>query len=1138
MSRIIDNLTPESEFSTILRDAIREQGVLRADFCVGYFNLRGWGFIADEIDHLAGCEVIEGDMGEKKHRTVRLLVGMPCSEEELLHDLYGRKHYLPDADYLQKCKKKLAENFRKQICIGSASKRDEQILRTLQRQLKEKKLSVKLHLRNRLHAKLYLAYNPTSKFKKVYAFLGSSNLTFSGLAAQGELNAAIDDTDNDEYLAKWFNERWEDQFSTEISDDLIRVIDQSWASEKIIPPYHIYLRTAYLLSQDARTSINEYILPPIFRHELFEFQQTAVKIAAKHLDNEKRGGAIIGDVVGLGKTITACAVAKLFEQRYYASTLIICPANLKEMWVKYIAKYDLKADVISMSSNIDVDNMKYYRLVVIDESHNLRNSEGKRYTNIRNLLQAQDNKVLLLTATPYNKDFRDLANQLRLFVNEDSDLGIRPEEYIQDLGGERNFMREHSEIPIRSIRAFEKSNKAEDWRSLMKLFLIRRTRTFIKENYAKTDEDNGRKYLEFPDGRRSYFPDRVPSSVKIDFPPQDQYSRMYNDDMVSAMSTLILPRYALSKYMDAKKVKEALREDKYILEGLKRSGQHMIGFCLSTFFKRMDSSGYSYLLTLYRHILRNMLFLYAIENGLKLPIADENALPDDFMDDEDENTALARSYDTERILTFRNGKLSVSTDEALYMQVAREYYNYITEHPRSNMKLLDPKYFKKTLKQSLRQDCATLFRMIELCGEWDVAQDKKLEHLRKLLMEKHPKEKVLIFTQYSDTAEYVAKQLVRSGIDNVASVTGNTANITELVEQFSPHSNNVKTPQEKRVMVATDVLSEGQNLQDAHVIINYDMPWAIIRLIQRVGRVDRIGQAAEKIMCYSFFPADGVEKIISLRKRLNDRINENAKVVGADEIFFEGNEQNLRDLFNEKSGVLDESDDSEVDMASYAYQIWKNATDANPNLKKIIPNLPEKAYSTKENTGLPIDEGVITYAKTKSDTDMLTWVDKNHRIVTTSQLAILRAMECSVDTPALPPLPLHHTLEEVGLAAVGDIKIQTSGILGNRFSTKYRVVTAMEKYMRANIIFATQDLKEAVNQIYNNPMREATKVSIGQMLRRNDPPELIADCLVDYYQNNQLCVVDEEFENKEAHMMCSLGIKNVDHNSSHEADNL
>jgi superfamily II DNA/RNA helicase len=182
--------------------------------------------------------------------------------------------------------------------------------------------------------------------------------------------------------------------------------------------------------------------------------------------------------------------------------------------------------------------------------------------------------------------------------------------------------------------------------------------------------------------------------------------------------------------------------------------------------------------------------------------------------------------------------------------------------------------------------------------------------------------------------------LRKRGFKQVDRATGNSKNPTALAERFSPLSNKVDIAPENelRVLVATDVLSEGQNLQDAHVIVNYDLPWAIIRLIQRAGRVDRIGQEAELIYCYSFFPAEGVENIIRLRKRLNDRINENANIVGSDEIFFEGNEQNLRDMYNEKNGSLDDEDDNDVDLASLAFQIWKNATDANPKLKQIIPH--------------------------------------------------------------------------------------------------------------------------------------------------------------------------------------------------------
>ena len=149
------------------------------------------------------------------------------------------------------------------------------------------------------------------------------------------------------------------------------------------------------------------------------------------------------------------------------------------------------------------------------------------------------------------------------------------------------------------------------------------------------------------------------------------------------------------------------------------------------------------------------------------------------------------------------------------------------------------------------------------------------------------------------------------------------------------------------MLICTDVLSEGQNLQDSSVVVNFDLPWAIIRLIQRAGRVDRIGQRAEEIYCYSFLPADGVEQLIQLRSRIRQRLLENAEVVGTDEAFFEDDEAStIRDLYTEKQGVLDDSDD-EVDLASYAWQIWKQATQDNPDLARAVELLPPVVYSAK-----------------------------------------------------------------------------------------------------------------------------------------------------------------------------------------------
>lgn len=1127
MANIYDNIN--SKFVRGLQDLISDPGVKRVDFCVGYFNLRGWNLVINEVDNLEGDYVDESE--EREYRYCRLLIGMQRPNEDLIKQFYSASSpEMIDNQKKIQCKMEMAREFRKQLLLGLPTKQDEITLRRLAAQLraKPKKVVVKLYLREPLHAKLYLAYKPDSRIDKS-AIMGSSNLTYSGLTGNGELDADIENNRDLEELQDWFDKRWNDRSNVDITDELAKVIDESWASEKIIPPYYIYLKTAYHLSEEARSGIKEFTLPIEFRHDLFDFQQTAVKIAARYLYSDKRGGAMIGDVVGLGKTITACAIAKIFEMNHSSSTLIICPANLVEMWQKYRNKYDLKADIVSMAKPIDIDGSRFYRLIIVDESHNLRNSSGKRYQNIKALIEHLGCKVLLLTATPYNKDYSDLSSQLKLFLSEDDDLGIRPENYVASLGGDRAFLQKHSEVHIRSIKAFEKSDSPDDWMDLMKLFLVRRTRTFIKNNYAKSDSRG--KYLEFYDGRKSYFPERIPKALKFKTEKGDQYSRLYSDEMISMMENLQLPRYGLSHYEDTGKTASASQADKQLLENLSRAGQRMMGFCKSTFFKRMDSSGFSFLLTLYRHILRNAVFIYAIENKLPLPIGDENALPDEYIEDADINDIFSHD-DQEEDRMGGDNEIEIPTDMKLYMEKARDYYNLLAE--KNNVRWIDSGYFKRTLKSHLRKDCDQLIEMIQLCGKWKPQDDQKLNMLEELLNGEHGNEKILIFTQYSDTANYVYRQLQKRGMQKIGRVTGGMMNPTAIVERFSPLSNNasISASDELRVLVATDVLSEGQNLQDSHIVVNFDLPWAIIRLIQRAGRVDRIGQEAKEIYCYSFFPADGVEQIINLRSRLNARINENASIVGSDEIFFEGNEQNLRDMYNEKSGSLDEDeDDVDVDLGSQAYQIWKNATDANPDLKQIIPALSNIIYSTKKAASA-IEDGVITYAKTHNDFDVLSWYDSKGEIISQSQRRILQALACSADEPALSPLDNH--LELVGKAVNGiqSDNMSVSGILGSRFSTRYKIIELMEHFynQRTPSLFLQGDRKEqlkmALDTVYNYQLLESAKNLLGRLLRmRNNSNEDIIDTILELFENGNLCRIDDNNTQKEPSIICSMGLK-------------
>ena len=307
------------------------------------------------------------------------------------------------------------------------------------------------------------------------------------------------------------------------------------------------------------------------------------------------------------------------------------------------------------------------------------------------------------------------------------------------------------------------------------------------------------------------------------------------------------------------------------------------------------------------------------------------------------------------------------------------------------------------LKDQLIEDAAALIQILQKYGEWDETKDAKLNALEKLLTQTHPDTKVLVFTQFADTVHYLTGALKERGLTQIAAATGDSANPMLLATRFSPVSNNRKgvitSEDELRILISTDVLSEGQNLQDCAIVVNYDLPWAIIRLVQRAGRVDRIGQKSENILCYSFLPAKGVERIINLRGRVRSRLQQNAEVVGTDEAFFEddGEEGNttIVNLYNEEAGLLDEDKDNDVDLASYAYQIWKNAITEDPNLEKIITKLPSVVYSTKSHISTDTQpDGALVYIRTGENNDALAWVDRDGNSVTESQFTILQAAAC------------------------------------------------------------------------------------------------------------------------------------------------
>lgn len=501
------------------------------------------------------------------------------------------------------------------------------------------------------------------------------------------------------------------------------------------------------------------------------------------------------------------------------------------------------------------------------------------------------------------------------------------------------------------------------------------------------------------------------------------------------------------------------------------------------------------------------------------------------MDDRDTATDDDTPDDTETTAGLRR--------EADFAQRAAHIYAGYRTVYKKKFRFLPAHLFTPELATDLQSDCAALLAVLGKCADWRAGLDQKLAALWTLAKKTHPKQKILVFTQFADTAEYLAQGLADMGVSDAGCATGQSGNVSQIAAAFSPVSNGKRaesSPEKQlRVLIATDVLSEGQNLQDAHIVVNYDLPWAIIRLIQRAGRVDRIGQQAATILCYSFLPADGVENIIRLRGRVTQRLGQNGEVVGSDELFFEDQlpSTDLRNLYNEAEGLLDGAGDdaqadTDTDLVSYAHGIWTAATKNNPALKKRILDLPNVVYSAKAHVpfGKTAPDGVLAFVQTGDGSNTLAYVDKSGAVVSESQYAILKAAECAPDTPAVPRGEWHHDAMERTVKRIVQNDSRVGASLGRASGARFKTYETIKRHAAANreTLFDFDGVDAALTELLQAPLTQGATDVLNMHLRNGANDAAITNLVLLLRDENRLCVRGGDNPRREPRILCSLGL--------------
>lgn len=787
------------------------------------------------------------------------------------------------------------------------------------------------------HAKAYI-YEPADDAYAGFYVTGSSNLTDSGLGLKSgnsnlELNLGeIANATNQHYdsLQEWYNEIWETAATH-------RHIDPEDPKSEEIPVKDFFLmQIDNFLRKYSPKEIYYKILFEIFNSELkldgdsieyrkdlsllqestiwktlFKYQQKGVISLIKML--RKYNGAILADAVGLGKTFSALAVIKYFQIQGY-TTVLLCPKKLERNWTQYKRRHHsrFEADELDyiVRFHTDFQNQRLEHryddaklswlqrnkklLIVIDESHNLRNEKSGRYQDLMESLlkdqpgiQNRDVKVLMLSATPINNGLQDVKGQFNMiargndsaFNTEDFDIDSLKNLFVDAQRRYSNWCKEED----RTIGGFIKQ-LPDKFFALTDKLIVARTRDLIEKTLGEN--------LGFP---QKQAPINVYQGV-------DHFGEFKStEEIYKAFEDLALSAYQPTIFMEDPATGKKTKSSSHKWDDDIYREQFLVKMMGILFMKRLESSWYSLMTTIEKVLVHHQNTLALVDKYLNHKI-DSNLQGADGNDDDEENGSL----DDDRF-TLRKNTIRLS-----------------------EMKNIDG--FKKHLERDIQQLNRIYLALIDFKQKYEAKQeqDVKLDKLESILADKQaqPNKKVVIFTVYADTAKFIYDELCKRDFKNIAAVSGSnvwskvgnaTGDYNTLLQRFAPYSKlykeldwrdlyedakldrNVYFNLEKHqwdvpydvweslirqhrpkyaemldnqidILVATDCLSEGQNLQDADMQVNYDIHWNPVRLIQRFGRIDRIGSRNETIRCVNFWPAKSFEDYLKLEERVTNRM--------------------------------------------------------------------------------------------------------------------------------------------------------------------------------------------------------------------------------------------------------------------------